>query len=336
MTIENPYNAIQSLNWTLFTFLSIFILFSSCSSEPEVPVFDVRADFVPHVDQFIEEARIRGHIIDFTEFGLSIQFREELDKESTGVCFIGKHKIEIDRSDWNKLSDNSKEGLIFHELGHCELGRVHVNRLLSNGEWASRMRGEPFADGSPTSVINYSGRRRTYYIDELFDETTPEPDWVNISQTYDFIKNSERNELFLIDHDTTEFLKKIFLPASADFEIELEMNNRETNEFIALVWGQENNENSFRFGYNHDLELLIVSGLNIWGVLYQILDFNLIINDVFNKLTVRKIENLYYVFVNEEFVYWFDFNDQRIGTVQSLERGDTNHFRNVRICELLL
>ena len=314
--------------------LDALVIFS-CSSEPDPPAFDLRADFVPHVDQFIEEGRKRGHDIDFSDTGLSIQFSEKADDESSGVCFVGQHRIEIDRKDWNGLSFVAKEGLIFHELGHCELGREHVNHLLSNGEWASRMRGEPFLDESMSTIINYSARRRDYYIDELFDQNTPEPDWVNITQEYDIIDDSQRREIVFIE-ETTSFAEIIPLGASADFEIELEMNNSDTEEFIAVVWGEDNNERSFRIGYNRLREFVILSGDDIWGLMHEIIEFGLVQNDIYNKLTVRKIDDLYYIFVNEQFVYWLDFNGQPIGMVQSLERGDVNYFRNVRVSELML
>ncbi len=114
------------------------------------------------------------------------------------------------------------------------------------------------------------------------------------------------------------------------------MNNSDTEEFIAVVWGEDNNERSFRIGYNRLHEFVILSGDDIWGLMHEIAEFGLVQNDIYNKLTVRKIDDLYYIFVNEQFVYWFDFNGQPIGMVQSLERGGVNYFRNVRVGELML
>lgn len=312
------------------------MLTTSCSSEDEVPLYRVRPDFEPHVQKFIEEAALRGMEIDFSDTGLSIQFREARDTASSGVCFIGQHRIEIERGDWNQLSMNNKEGLIFHELGHCELGRPHINALLPNGEWKSRMRGAPFTPGEPSPVINYSGRRRDYYVDELFDPSTPEPDWVSISQDYNFVSDDQRDVLYSHEPDTIEFKRSFSLPSGTDWEIELEMSDRETEEFVALIWGEDNNERSFRIGYNRERDFLIVSGEDIWGTIYQIENLDLIQSLEWNKLTVRHIDEVYYIFFNDQFIYWFDSNSQPIGTVQSLKRGDVTHFRNIRVSELVM
>jgi len=312
------------------------LLIYSCSSEPGTssPEIDLRPDFIPHVDQYIEEARERGRIVDFASTGLSIKFREEEDEESIGVCFLGQYRIEINRPDWNDFSYNERERLIFHELGHCEIGRGHKNNILINDEWASIMRGVPFEEDVMGPGVNYSGRRRLYYIDELFNPSTPAPEWVNLSQEYEFLDDDNRNVLYEISSDTTHFEHEFGLGSSSDFEIELEMDNRDTDEFIAVIWGENNNDNSFRIGYNKEKAFIVRSGQEIWGTLRFIEDFEFIIQNEYNKLTIRNIDNVYYIFVNEIFVYWFDSDGHSLGTVRSLERGETNHFRNIRISEL--
>src|ERR1035437_9451238 len=69
-----------------------------------------------------------------------------------------------------------KEDLIFHELGHGLLKRDHLNLTLENGDWKSIMCGGDKV-GTRSWNINYKGIRRNYYIDELFDENTPAPDF---------------------------------------------------------------------------------------------------------------------------------------------------------------
>lgn len=311
---------------------AMFLLYSGCASDPvEESMINVRPDFQPHLEFYIAEASKRGITADFSETGLSIQFREEEDAESSGVCFIGQFRIEIDRSDWNDLSFFQKEGLILHELGHCHLDREHDNAILPNGEWKSRMRGVPFADDAMSPNTNYSGRRRDYYIDELFDPQTAVPDWVNITANYDDVTEDQREELYYIQDDTVEFERSFAVGGDVDFEIELEMNNWETEEFIAVIWGEDNNEKSFRVGYSKDRRFLVVSGDGIWGTLHVIEELDLITTNDYNKLTIRNIDNVCYVFLNEQFIYWFDYNNQPLGTVQSLERGDINHFRRVRV-----
>lgn len=53
-----------------------------------------------------------------------------------GVCRTyadGSKEILIRKSWWNTVSDTFKESLIFHELGHCRLGRDHIDLIQSSG-----------------------------------------------------------------------------------------------------------------------------------------------------------------------------------------------------------
>ncbi|MEE9373572.1 MAG: putative metallopeptidase [Saprospiraceae bacterium] len=322
-------------NVSLIFLVILAIIFSMCGKEEiELPVITVHNDFQPFLDQYIIEAQKRGIDADFTETGLSIKFSPDEDGPSAGVCFLGQFRIEIDRTDWSAMSPTEKEGLIFHELGHCHLARPHTNLVLPNGEWKSRMRGDPFTNETISTNINYSGRRRVYYTDELFNEDIPTPDWVSITQAYDFITDNDREVLYERKADTSEFKERQFLSTGANWEVELEMNNIKTDEFIALVWGQEGNNNSWRIGYNREKIFIITSGINIWGTVYANNAFEEINNDKYNKLTVRQIDNVIYVFFNEKFTYWFDYNEQPLGIVQSLERNADYKFRNIRISKL--
>ena len=74
------------------------------------------------------------------------------------------------------------EVLIFHELGHCVLGRLHQNDYLPNGDPKSLMIQNELDQYA--CVYDLSGDndcnnlfKREYYLDELFDPTTPTPDW---------------------------------------------------------------------------------------------------------------------------------------------------------------
>ncbi len=310
-------------------------LFTMCTKDEEGPLIDVRADFKPFLESYIQEAESRGVKADFSETGLSIQFRPVEDEESAGVCFLGQFRIEIDRSDWNGMAPPEKEGLIFHELGHCHLDRSHLNTLLPNGEWKSRMRGDPFIDDRPVTVNN-SGRRRDYYVDEIFNTNTPVPDWVNITQSYDFINDTQKHVIYEKIPDSISFKERLFLPSGANWEIELEINNFETEEFIGISWGQDNNEKSWRMGYSRENQFIITSGQDQFGTIFFKDDLDELINDEYNELTVRQIDNVCYVFINQSFIYWFDYNRQVIGTFQSIDRGSIDHFRNIRVSELML
>lgn len=59
---------------------------------------------------------------------IPIVFADEV--ENAGTChswFNGYREIEINRKMWNGYSDSQRRWLIWHELGHCELSKDHVN-----------------------------------------------------------------------------------------------------------------------------------------------------------------------------------------------------------------
>ena len=53
-----------------------------------------------------------------------------IDGSAVGICTYYKNLVIIDRTYWNSgLSSYVKEGLVYHELGHCYANRNHVSAL---------------------------------------------------------------------------------------------------------------------------------------------------------------------------------------------------------------
>ena len=305
----------HTLYISIISLLGILTFLSSCGGEAEynvAPVFDV------YVQRYIDQAAARGTVIDFTETGLSIEFRDAVDKESGGVC-KGNHTIEIEKFFWDGLSDSDKEGLIFHELGHCDLLRPHRNDKLANGEWASRMRGSPIPDGD-NAVINYSGTRRLYYIDELFDENTPFPDWASWSMQYDEVPEEDKVELLNVT-DVTEFNENVIGLDDGNFEIEILLNVGTSEGFVGMQVLGVNNDDRIRIIYSRDDEFAIDSGTAVWGLMHFRENDDRLITAGNNKLTLRRIGDVYWVFVNEQFAYWFDYIRPTRNSITSLDTG---------------
>lgn len=274
----------------------------SCQKENS-GVIDIHPKFQIYVDRFVEEAANRGHLIDFSDTGLKIEFRNAVDVETGGVC-RGNHHIEIEKFYWEDLTDADKEGLIFHELGHCELNRRHRNDTLPNGEWSSRMRGTPIPEGM-SAVINYSGVRRDYYIDELFDESTPIPEWATYAPPYQDIADTEKTPLFSTDSVFSSFRKNFILDKSEDFEIELEVDIYQSLSYVGIQFGGSIFESSFRIVYTGFGKIIIDSGQNLYGTMRDISN-SPVIQSGFNKITLRKIGNQFLVYFNEKFIYWYE------------------------------
>jgi hypothetical protein len=94
----------------------------------------VAPEIVPYVDSFIYNAKTYNVTIVIDN--ILIDFTNKLEPDEMGECLsaIGLNPIiRINRSAWLKMSDSSKEQLIYHELGHCILNRDHLNTFGVNG-----------------------------------------------------------------------------------------------------------------------------------------------------------------------------------------------------------
>jgi hypothetical protein len=170
----------------LLIFAFTFML--ACSKHNEFEqVYSVPAELQKHINSFINEAAKRGHV--FSIKNLIIQYDDRLVNLVCGTCNSTSRESEVQKiiSIRNTSAnqcwgyETELETLIFHELGHCFLGRKHLNELLPKGDPKSIMVENNlslystclYPIGPPCD--NYF--KRSYYLDELFDENTPVPDW---------------------------------------------------------------------------------------------------------------------------------------------------------------
>jgi hypothetical protein len=160
----------------------------SCQTENFAPVVSIPENIEPYVETFIQEAAARGKNIQIDN--LVIHYSGSLGAtcgqcNSTDLTSAIQRIIDITENStcWN--NDQEFEALVFHELGHCVLGRVHNEELLPNAAPKSLMIANQLDVYSPC-VYDLGGGtpcnkldRRQYYLDELFDPATPVPDWAN-------------------------------------------------------------------------------------------------------------------------------------------------------------
>ena len=138
-------------------------------------------DFEPYVDAFFEEANLRGREWRKENFTFTIQFGDT-DPGTGGFCNFDNNTITVNPEEWAHRDERQREHLIFHELGHCLLNRIHKNVESGSGECFSFMKGAE--DGFSCSINYYSDYWRDYYLDELFTEDTPLPQWYQNNQAY--------------------------------------------------------------------------------------------------------------------------------------------------------
>lgn len=95
-----------------------------------VPDFGI---FEPYVKGFIMESEVRSAgNIDVS--GLSIVFIDNVNQFATGYdlttvgqCDYGMNTIRVLKPYWDGAADDTKENLIFHEMGHCVLKLEHTS-----------------------------------------------------------------------------------------------------------------------------------------------------------------------------------------------------------------
>ncbi len=179
-------NNMGGLNRIIFIFYAFIISFSLAGCEHGFePIYDVLEDLQIHIDTFLEEAAIRGH--EFTINNLIIEYDPELAFSTCGLCNSHSKSNNIQKvikiNPSCTITYNEQiEALVFHELGHCFLGRQHNSDLLPNGDPKSIMTPGNFNLYAPCIYqigeedCNFTFKR-DYYLDELFNESTPVPDW---------------------------------------------------------------------------------------------------------------------------------------------------------------
>ncbi|TAE60242.1 MAG: hypothetical protein EAZ89_01710, partial [Bacteroidetes bacterium] len=146
---------------------SLFLL-QACKDDEPVKVYDVPSIIQPYIDLFEQEAAARGQTLNIDN--LKVEFETDLQGgDAAGLCTFASPNtptphIRLDTTSYNwQNNEYHREILIFHELGHCILNRLHKDDVLPNGNYASIMRstGEQLYGGSLNAF------KRDYYLDEL-------------------------------------------------------------------------------------------------------------------------------------------------------------------------
>ena len=132
----------------------VTLLLVSCGQDPfstkKEPAMDLN-EFEPYVEMFLSEGAHQGRTIGVQ--GLRIKFGHT-EWPVIGVCHTGGDapRITIDFDFWQTANSVRRLTLMYHELGHCLLGRGHTDKF-------SIM--QPFLLGASTMTSNE---------DELFEE----------------------------------------------------------------------------------------------------------------------------------------------------------------------
>jgi len=294
----------MKINWILFF---SFLMVLGCSEDgfvDDMPaIYDVDEEFEPYVQEFVAEAAKRGQNFNFRETGLSVKFSELPLNNANGRCFLGQYRIEIDKVDWFSFSELFRSYLLFHELGHCALNRRHLNDQFEDGSWRSVLKGNPFIEFDARKPVPYFGFRIDYYINELFDENIPSPEWSDV--TFDFNQPIEREEVLNLIPETSRLNSRLS-DFTDDYEIEVEFDLIDTRGiWTTLEWGAS--------GANYYIQMIPDFGYYIGvkdggvdNILHYRQDVDSANGRLIDKITIRQSEGFEQIFVNEEFVFHLD------------------------------
>lgn len=124
----------------------------------------VNTSLEAYVNRFVQVAESLGRPVALGR--IQVEFVETMEGNVIGKCYPGlmTPRIEINRSYWERpgVSNARRESLMFHELGHCILGRGHDDSLISGyGLDKSIMNSIALPSGHYENNWNY-------YMDELF------------------------------------------------------------------------------------------------------------------------------------------------------------------------
>ena len=316
--------------------LSIVCLMLSCKKE-RPKVYTVPSELQSYIDKFEQESGIRGEVLFIDD--LVVEYGENLELDNVtaaGLCHYETDdtgpRIELDTTSLNwDINEHSREALVFHELGHCILDRPHINTRMKNGNYKSIMK----ASGEPV-FAGFNLFKRDYYIDELFDSNTPEPDWANVPEyssvsvlnktnvfTESFSDNSNQwytagsgqviasinNGVYKLEstiEDPRFVSKEVDIDSNADFEIEMSIKIVQGNEFATCaIWGSSDGSEATEepaklnyYGFNIAEDVIL---LDTFTGDYLSLTNNSIDSNGFNKLTIRRQGEFVYFYVNETF-----------------------------------
>lgn len=139
---------------------------SACEKD-QVEPSKVDDALLPYFERFIVEAGERG--LDF-----SVEMEEleadiiSIDQDGVlGQCHFSEQApniVEVDNQFWNRATDMEKEYVVFHELGHCVLGKDHNDARNTDGTCSSIMQ-----SGLTSCRVTYNSSNRESYLNELFE-----------------------------------------------------------------------------------------------------------------------------------------------------------------------
>ena len=145
--------------------LLVLVLLTGCGQAPSGPALQA-PEFTPYVEAFEQAATSQGVAVETTDIEMTFTEATLSAPNTTGTVLAicehigGAKRISVNRAKWDKLDEERKEALVFHELGHCSLDKHHDDSL---------------EDGEPVSIMHPKllksevyKKNKDKYMKELF------------------------------------------------------------------------------------------------------------------------------------------------------------------------
>lgn len=153
-----------------FILLILALIVTGCGKATIDPAFQ---SYYDDFKKLMNDQKVIGNTAVTIEFGTPTAG----DTGIAGQCqtfFLGINTIVIDRTGWEQASSDAQRVLIYHELGHCVLGRVHDTTMVvdpgGSGDFIPQSIMYPESD---RAAAYYDGDA-DFYNSELFNYS-PEP-----------------------------------------------------------------------------------------------------------------------------------------------------------------
>jgi hypothetical protein len=147
--------------------IGVLVVVMGCGRAGVDPAFD------SYVQSFEADAKANGSRAQVTygvEFGDPTQ--ANCAESSGGCCEVGfagwSRRVVVKRAWWDKLDETARTSLLYHEFGHCSLGRKHNDKTVYYGKGDQ---GETIM--MPVSIMYHAapgGWAFTHYHDSYLEE----------------------------------------------------------------------------------------------------------------------------------------------------------------------
>ncbi len=131
--------------------------------------------FASYVQDFELKGRIAMNDGSFSVGDIPINFGDTENDSFQGVCFEypdGTKEIIVRKQWWDAVGEAYRESLLFHELGHCRLGRDHLDDVRQSSNDTHKISMMNSIIITPQKYNSYKEEYQrelyTYNTDELF------------------------------------------------------------------------------------------------------------------------------------------------------------------------